>query len=148
MEVFQYLAWLINEMSITNWKTIARGICMWGLFILVWNIFESFTEQSHVATLSNCKTFQENNSTLVIYSKGVTMLQCEATYIIDAKVKTAVLKSQLPDGFNTYTNINIVIQSLSGSSARLASSSRNWEDTLFKVLFFEFIGAMIWLKKN
>lgn len=128
-------------------KNAGRVACIFGGIVLAWNIAEWMSEQSYVATLSQCSESIVGESTLVVISEGERMLSCKASYSKDGADKVATLTAKLHrDLVNSAANgrrVNITITSFDQAKARFAASPRDWVDTTAKVLFFEFIGLLL-----
>lgn len=136
--------------SFSNTVGLGRSACALGAFVLLWNIAEWRSEESFVGVLSGCVIYRAHNSTIVAYSDGVQMVRCTATFIKNGAPEVIELISQLPRDFQIGTEpqkAGITVAGFGSKKARFSIFSRNWDDTLAKVLFLEFIGIFFIIKR-
>jgi hypothetical protein len=130
-----------------DFKNAGQVACIFGGIVLAWNIAEWMSEQSYVATLSQCSESRVGGSTIVSYSEDERMLNCKASYTKDGAEKVATLTAKLHrdlvDSAANGRRAKITITSFDQAKARFAASPRDWGDTTAKVLFFEFIGLLL-----
>ncbi len=130
-----------------DFKNAGRVACIFGGIVLTWNIAEWMSEQSYVATLSQCSEYKAGGTVLVAYFEDDRMLSCKAIYSKDGVERVATLTAKLHrdlvDSAANGRRAKITIASFDQAKARFAVSPRDWGDTTAKVLFFEFIGLLL-----
>ena len=148
-QIFRYLASPTDmQQFFISGASIGRGACALGLVLLLWNIAEWLSEETFVGTLSECVVYRTHDSTVAVYSEGILMVRCRATYTKNGALEMAELNSKLPGNFQIGTEplrTSIKVAALDPKKARFAAFTRAWDDTLAKVLFFEFVGVLFLL---
>jgi hypothetical protein len=131
----------LNKTSVYN---LGRVLCIFGFFAFSWDCAKWVTEESRLATVSNCVQFTEDDGVFPFgSSKTIPMIRCIAEFSADGSNNNTVLTSRTPQNFdaNRLERKAVLITSrLSPQYARFASHPRDWSNGVNATLALCFSG--------
>lgn len=130
------------------WSTSGFGkfLCVMGLIVAGWAILERVTEESFLASISECVMSRTPETLGVAYLEGEMKISCSVAYVRLGKEHTATLVARLPQDFDPHKEVRraeVSISRLNSKVARFKHFPKDWETPLSRTLMLEFVGLLL-----
>lgn len=130
------------------WSTAGFGkfLCLTGLMLASWAILERVTEESFLASISECVVRRTPDTLAGAYMEGEMRISCSVAYVRLGKEDTATLEAPLPQDFDPHKEVRraeVSISRLNPKVARFKYVPKDWQPPLSRALMLGFVGLLL-----
>lgn len=132
-----------NKTSVYNY---GRVLCILGFFAFAWECAKWVSEESRLATVSDCIQSTEDDRVFPYgSSKTIPMIRCAALFTDSDSIKNAILTSRTPIDFDPNRPVRkavLITSKLSSQHTRFASHPPGWSNGVSVTLALFFTGLL------